>query len=163
MADCPLHLNERARLFWARTILQVWPQPYLLVSLPTEMLTGVTATLESSAGRFAGLVIERDEIALTVDEQLWLLSPIRPKALAESGPYRVITCDVKVDLDVVGYLAPAAVALAKAGISIVPQCGYLKDHLLVAEKDLEKALQTLQELISSCKDCSDALLLQVPV
>jgi hypothetical protein len=67
------------------------------------------------------------------------------------------------DLDVVGYLAPAAVALAKAGISIVPQCGYLKDHLLVAEKDLEKALQTLQELISSCKDCSDALLLQVPV
>jgi hypothetical protein len=37
------------------------------------MLTGMTATLESSAGRFASLVIERDEIALTVDEQLlWL-------------------------------------------------------------------------------------------
>jgi hypothetical protein len=39
-------------------------------------------------------------------------SPLRLRARAESGPYRAITLDVNVELDVVGYLAPAALALA---------------------------------------------------
>jgi hypothetical protein len=105
-----------------------------------------------ATGRFAGLVLERDEVSLAVSEDLWRESPLRPEARSEAGPYRVITLDIDVDLDVTGYLAPAAALLAEAGVSIVPICAYLKDHLLVQEKDLERALAVLHGLIALSRE-----------
>jgi hypothetical protein len=148
--DLPL-LNDRARLFWARTTLHVWPEHYMLVSLPPDRLVEAAALAGSASAMFVALVMEHDEVSLTVEEDLWLASPLRSRARAESGPYRAITLDVNVNLDVVGYLAPAALALAEAGISIIPQCAYLKDHLLVDEKSLGRAIRTLNELIQRCR------------
>ena len=68
-----------------------------------------------------------------------------------ASPYRAITFDVNIDLGVVGYLAPAAARLAAAGVSIVPQCAYLKDHLLVREADLETARAVLEAFIAECR------------
>ena len=149
--DLPL-LNDRARLIWARTHLYLWPDHYLLVSLQPDMLAEAAALAGSASATFVALVMERNEVSLTVKEQLWLASPLRPKARAESGPYRVITLDVNADLEVVGYLAPAALALAEAGISVIPQCAYLKDHLLVYGTSLERTIRTLNELIQTCRN-----------
>jgi hypothetical protein len=43
------------------------------------------------------------------------------------------------------------VRLAAAGISIVPQCGYLKDHLLVHESNLERTVEVLEAFILGCR------------
>jgi hypothetical protein len=140
-------LNERARAVWSATRLHVWPERYVLVSLPPERLAEGAALAGRAAGGFAGLVLERDEVSLAVPEGLWRESRLAAHARHEAGPFRAITLDVDIELDVTGYLAPAAALLAEAGVPIVPLCGYLKDHLLVPEESLERARAVLQGLV----------------
>jgi len=147
-------MDERARALWARTRVHVWPEAFWLVSLPAGAVPDAAALVAASTGRFAALVLERDEASLTVADSLWAPSPLRARARAEAGPYRVLTFDLDLDLDVVGYLAPAAAKLAEAGVSIVPQCGFRKDHLLVREADLERAREALEGWIAACRSRS---------
>ena len=144
-----IRMDESRCSLWARTSLHVWPEKYLLVSLPTALLSRASSVVARCSGTFAALVLERDEVSLTVPEKVWNIEPL--KASAQDGPYRAITFDLSLDLDVFGYFAPAAVSLANARVSIVPQSAYLKDHVLVHEKDLETTLSVLGNLIEKCR------------
>jgi uncharacterized protein len=143
-------MNARARAVWASTALLVWPERYRLVSLPLARREEATALI-AMAGPFAAVVVERDEVSVTASEQAWRSSPLAATGARDDGPYRAITLDVNVPLGVSGYLAPAALRLADAGVPIVPQCAFLKDHLLVREEHLERALQVLEGLIRECR------------
>jgi hypothetical protein len=149
----PLDIEERARDAWSRTVLRVWPEAYILASLPVSLAKEAAQLLADgvAGGAFGALVIERDEASVTIPEEAWLGSPLRSRARSEGGPYRAITFDVDLALDLVGFLAPAAVLLAEARVSIVPQCACLKDHLLVREGDLATATRVLEELIGGCR------------
>ena len=141
-----------AREAWARTRLLVWPERYRLVSLPPTLLHETCSLVAwRAAGTFMALVLERDEVSLTIEESIWAESSLRSRALHDQGPYRVITFDIDLDLALVGYLAPAAERLARAGVSIVPQCAFRKDHVLVAEQHLERAVAELQALIDEAR------------
>jgi hypothetical protein len=139
-------MTARAREAWAQTTVHVWPGDYLFASLPAErMADAVTLLAAAPAGTFVALVRERDEVALTLPE-------VSRAGLARlgarvDGPYRVLTLDVTLPLDLVGFLAPAALRLAEAGVSIVPQCGFRTDHLLVWGRDLDASIRTLEALI----------------
>lgn len=139
-----------ARALWARTRLHVWPEAYRLVSLPPAALADAAALLGASDGTFAALVVERDEVSLTLPEALWQGSALAAVARDDDGPYRAVTFDLDLDLSVAGYLAPAAARLAEAGVSIVPQCAFLKDHLLVRETQLARTLEALEAFIAEC-------------
>jgi hypothetical protein len=52
--------------------LFVWPNHYLLVSLQPDVLTEAAALAGSASATFIALVMERDEVSLTVEEDLWL-------------------------------------------------------------------------------------------
>jgi hypothetical protein len=137
---------------WARTRLLVWPASYRLVSLPPALLHETAALVAWRAtGTFMALVLERDEVSLTIEESVWAEATLRARATRDEGPYRAITLDVDLDLSLIGYLAPAAERLARAGVSIVPQCAFLKDHLLVREQDLARAVQELEGLIREAR------------
>jgi len=142
-------MNERTCSIWARTALRVWPEKYVLISLPPSLLAQAASIVAQSAGTFAALVLERDEVSLTLPEHAWSTHAL--KATAQDGPYRAVTFDVNVDLGVFGYFAPAAVRLANADISIVPESAFLKDHVLVHERDLERTVATLGKLIEDCR------------
>lgn len=148
-ADTLDDVTPAVRALWARTRLHVWPAPMQLVSLPGALL-GEAAALLAHAGPFAALVAERDEVSLTLAMETWRASGLASRARAQAGPLRAITLDLDLDLGVCGFLAPAARRLAWAGVSIVPQCAFLKDHLLVAEADLERSLATLHAFIRAC-------------
>jgi len=143
--------NERARTVWARTRLTVWPEPCVLASLEPVLLAEAAALVAQARGAFAALVLERDEVSVTVPRSLWEASPLRARAAREDGPFRAITLDVDIDLDVCGYLAPAAARLAAAGVSIVPQCAFRKDHVLVPEARVDTAVRVLEGLIADCR------------
>lgn len=145
--------KERCSL-WASTSLHVWPEKYVLVSLPTSSLPQAAAIVARCMGTFAALVMERDEVSLTVPEEVWSTQTL--KASAQDGPYRVVTFDLSVNLDVFGFFAPAAVALANAAVSIVPQSAYLKDHVAVHEKDLNTTVTVLKKLIEDCRSAMKA-------
>jgi len=140
-------VNDRIRELWARTRVRVWQEPCYLASLPLSALPAAGEWLGGCRAGFAALVVERDEVSITLPESAWLGSPLRGRALAEAGPLRALTFDLDLDLELVGYLAPAAERLAAAGVSIVPQCAYLKDHLLVREERLGEAVRAIEELI----------------
>lgn len=144
-------IDERVRRLWARTQVRVWPESYSLVSLPTVSVADAAQLVAAAAGTFAGLVLERDEVSITVPEELWANDALRPLAQSEAGPFRVITLDQDLALDVSGYLAPAAALFAEAEVPIVPQCGFLKDHVLVHEHDLDRAVELLQGLVARCR------------
>ncbi|HVT60120.1 MAG TPA: hypothetical protein VHR45_17215 [Thermoanaerobaculia bacterium] len=160
---------------WAATTLRVAPERYALVSLPPSQLAEAAALLAGCTAAFCALVRERDEVSLTVPAELWAAARTRLRAGApgapgapcdpgapgdprkpgdlfqEDAPYRVITFDIDLALNVVGYLAPATARLAAAGVPIVPQCAFRKDHLLVHETRIEAALGELQRLIDDCR------------
>jgi len=147
-------VDARARSLWALTRLAFHPEPCMLVSLPRDAAAGTIGEAAALAARgpFSALVFAADEISLTVPVSVWRASSLRASALGESGPWAVIALDLAIDLDVTGYLAPAAARLAAAGIPIVPQCAYRKDYLLVREFDRDRAIQVLEALIASCRD-----------
>jgi hypothetical protein len=142
-------VSDRARDAWALTRVHVWPEEYAFASLPCGRMAEAVALLaDAPAGTFVALVRERDEIGLTVPKAL----RARAEALCTqaAGPYRVLTFDVALPLDLVGFLAPAAARLAEAGVSIVPQCGFRTDHLLVRAQDLAAALRVLESFVREC-------------
>jgi hypothetical protein len=138
--------SDEVRALWARTKIVCWPEEYVLASLDPVHLAEAAAAVGRSAGRFAAIVVERDEVSVTLERGAWLELSTRVPAAAVAGPYRAITLDLAIDLGVCGYLLPAAERLARAGVSIIPQCAYLKDHLLVRAADAERAVAVLQQL-----------------
>ena len=140
-----------ARALWAKTTLSVWPESYRLVSLPRTALAEAAALVARAGDGFACLVLERDEVSLTVADEVWAGSSLRPSARQDAGPFKVITFNLDLDLALTGYLAPAAEALAAAGVPIVPQCAFLKDHLLVPAEQLETAVEALERIITLAK------------
>jgi hypothetical protein len=138
-------VSERARALWARTRVHVWPERYVLASVPVGRLAEAAALALRSGESFTALVRERDEVSLTVPDAF--RPDLTSLAARVAGPYRVLTFDLELELDVIGYLAPALERLAAAGVSIVPQCGFRTDHLLVFERDLDAAVGALEALI----------------
>jgi len=125
----------------------------MLVSLPPDApaeAIGEAAAL-AAKGPFSALVVAPGEISLTVPVAAWRASSLLAMSKGESGPLTAIALDLAIDLDVTGYLAPAAARLAAAGIPIVPQCAYLKDYLLVREADRDRAVEVLEALIAECR------------
>jgi hypothetical protein len=139
------------RALWARTNVRLWPETYRLVSLPKDRWAEALAWYATQADAFAAVVRERDEVSLTVEQGAWAASPLQPAAFNVSEPQRVLTFDLELELSVVGYIAPAAARLAAAGISIVPQCAFLRDHVLVRDDDATRALSVLQDFIAECR------------
>lgn len=136
---------------WAETVVRTWPDAFSLVSLPHASLPDAAALVAESRDRFAALVVEADEVSLTVAESVWTAARHRIAFRCEAGPFAAITLGIDVDLGVCGYLLPAARRLADAGISIVPQCAYLKDHLLVHASDAGRAVALLESLVDDAR------------
>lgn len=145
-------MTAEARALWALTRVHRWPGRYLLVSLPQASIADAARLVEVSVRDgvtlyFAALVVESDEVSLTIDEPTWMAVAAHVDHTAVAGPYAAITLDLSIDLGVCGYLLPAAARLAAAGISIVPQCAYRKDHLLIREEDADRALVILNDIV----------------
>lgn len=139
--------HENARAAWARAKVLVWPERYVLATFPVDRLPEVASLVGSSRGAFAALVVERDEVSLTLSEPSWRAARVDGRS---AGPFRVLTVDVDLDLDLCGFLAPLAALLADAGVPVVPQCAFLKDHVLVRDEDLDRTVGVIEDLIRSC-------------
>jgi len=122
---------------------QARPEHFVLAALnPNErvlalgLLAGVTAP-------FMQLIAEPNVLTLLLPQSDWrILRPAFPHARVQA-PFRVISFELDLPNDLVGFLAVASRALADAGVPILAICGYSKDHILVREEHLERALAAL--------------------
>jgi hypothetical protein len=145
-------MNKIIQTLWSRTEIALWPEEYVLVSLPHESLIEALSMVSSAAGHFSAIVVEKDEVSLTVEKDLWEARAAVVAHHSADGPFRAITLQVNVELGVSGYFAPAAERLADAGISIVPQCAFLKDHVLIRASDADRAVEIMENLIKECQE-----------
>ena len=142
--------NPNSSRLWAQTRIAVHEDRYRLISLPRAELLSASRLIGQLASPFAALVLEPAEVSLTLPERVWQEHLSLHANAREDGPYRVITFDLELDLATTGFLAPVAVRLSDAGISIIPQCAFLKDHLLVRESDLSRTVEIIQAWIDQC-------------
>lgn len=67
-------------------------------------------------------------------------------AIAVEDGWKLLSFDMVLPFDVVGFLARVASALAEAGVSIFAVSAYSTDHVLVSADDLDAAIGCLEDL-----------------
>jgi hypothetical protein len=145
-------MKPSVRRLWAAAEIRLSAEPLMLISLPPGALAAAADLVSSAEGSFAALILEEDEVSITIPETAWESRKDSVRPNAEDGPFRAITIGLNLDLEVSGFLAPAAERLAAAEIPIVPQCAFLKDHILVRDLDADRAKAILEEWVRECRE-----------
>lgn len=124
--------------------------PYSFLQLPpsrSDIALSLLSSISESDNSFRGLLVDKDEITLMV----------RKDAVSESDQngvhqastdYRLITFDVVLDPNLVGFMNVITGVLAKERISVLPFAAYSRDHIFIQEPDFERAMSALKTLQS---------------
>lgn len=120
---------------------------YRVVKLPTNATVAAAGVIAEVNTPFSALLLDKDEVTLVLEADAYANyeKRLRSQTLSDTV-YRLITFDVVLAPDLVGFMAHISRALADAGISILPFAAYSRDHLLVAEAQFEQAMQVLRTL-----------------
>jgi uncharacterized protein len=132
-----------------QTRVEVAPETFTLVSLSQNAWLKLLENPELSPRMTAPFMIFKDrfETTLLLDEiDFGTLRHAIRDAKVEKG-FRLLTFDIELDFSVVGFLAFVSQVLAEAGISIVALSAFSRDHLLIKQEDLAKALLVLRNFV----------------
>ncbi len=141
--------NENITELLRQTRVEVAPETFNLVSLRREDWLKLLENPELSPRMSAPFMIFSDkwEVTLLLDEIDFgtIRHAIRDAKTEEN--FRLLTFDIELDFNVIGLIAEVSRILAEAGISIIALSAFSRDHLLIKQEDLSKALKTLSPYI----------------
>jgi hypothetical protein len=153
--EAAMTLNSRSREVWSSARVKVWPDPMVLATFPRFAGDRVAAFAGRvgvrDANAFVAFVTEGEECTLSAPETAFDAWRLRKRATEAVRGLRALTIEASMPVDLVGFLAPAAVRLAAAQIPIIPQCGFRTDHILVPAAKLEEAVRVLEELAADAR------------
>ena len=137
--------NQKALELLHLTRVEVAPETFFLLSLSHKDLVELFQNPELSPRLTAPFMIFQDkyEVTLLFDETDF--STIRHTvrdAKIESG-FRLLTFDIELEFSVVGFLALISKILSEAEIPIVALSAFSRDHLIIKQDNLAKALKVL--------------------
>lgn len=146
-------LRPALRAVFAATRLQTdEATDYVLVRLPPAAYPALAvwlATLDDT--RFQATVREPHELSLILAADLWAqLAPAFSEATLDA-PWRLITLDISIPLDVYGYLEAVTRLCAAQGASLLVASSYSTDHLLVHSDHYRAVCVALQAFIDRCR------------
>ena len=129
--------------------IEVAPEIFFVVSLAHQDWLKLLETPEISPRMTAPFMIFRDkfEVTLLLDEVDFKTIRHAIREAKTAGNYRLLTFDVELDFTVVGFLAAIADILAEAEIPIIALSAFSRDHLLIKQEDLSKALKVLGDYV----------------
>ena len=132
------------------TRIEVAPETFFLISLTLQDWLKLLETPELSPRMTAPFMIFRDkwEVSLLLDEVDFKTIRYAIRDAKTEGSFRLLSFDVELDFETVGFLAQISKILAEANISIVALSAFSRDHLLIKQKDLPKALKVLGDYVS---------------
>jgi hypothetical protein len=127
------------------TRVLVAPATYVLVGLSHRDWARLLEDPELSPRAEASFMIFRDakEVTLLTEEDDWLHMRHALRDAKVERNFRLITMDVELPWNVVGYFARVAEILAQAGIPLGALSSFSRDHLLIKQEDLGNALRVL--------------------
>ncbi|MBK9165507.1 MAG: ACT domain-containing protein [Acidobacteria bacterium] len=129
----------------ASTQVVVLPETYSLVGLAEAEWTRLIEDPALSPRMSTPFMIFRDphEVTMLLDDvDFRTMQHALRSAKVERG-FRLLTFDTVMDFTVVGFLAAVASILAEASVSIVALSSFSRDHILVKQDDLARALKAL--------------------
>lgn len=130
--------------------VEVAPETYVLVGLRHADWARLLENPELSPRAESNFMLLRDpfEVTLLVEEADWrAMRHAARDAKAEAG-FRLVTLDVKLGWDVVGFLAHVTQILAAANVPVGALSAFSRDHLLIKQDDLGTALRVLGEHVA---------------
>lgn len=142
-------MNERVFELLRQTKIEVAPETYCFISLQNKDWLNLLENPELSPRMTAPFMIFKDkfEITLLLDEVDFgtIRHAIRDAKIEKN--FRLLTFDLVMDFSVVGFLAEIARILAEAEIPIIALSVFSRDHILIKQEDLAKALKVLGEYV----------------
>jgi uncharacterized protein len=138
------HQSDAASLL-SRTRLAVAPATFYLVGLQHAEWARLLENPELSPRPDAVFMLLQDghEVTLLLEESDWRAMRHAARDARVEGGFRLVTFDVVLDWTVVGYLSQVTTLLAGAGISCGALSAFSRDHLLIKQDDLGRALKIL--------------------
>jgi hypothetical protein len=128
-----------------RAKVEVLPATFALVGMRREDWRRLLESPELSPRPDAPFMLLADarEVTLLLEEEDWrAMRHAARDARVETG-FRLVTLDVELDWQTVGFLARVTAILAAEGISVGALSAFSRDHLLVKQQDLGTALRAL--------------------
>ncbi len=139
-------IDPRVAEILSRRPWRVRPERFALVGLPPGGQGAAAEAFARLQSPFAQLIVEPDLVTLALPEDAWAaLRGAFPQAQVEAS-FRVISFDVDLPADLVGFLAAVSRALAEARVPILAICGYTKDYVMLRERHLDAALAAIERL-----------------
>ena len=129
---------------------EVAPETFVLVGLRHADWARLLESPELSPRAESNFCLLRDpfEVTLLVEESDWrAMRHAAREARVEVG-FRLVTLDVELGWDVVGFLAHVTRILADASVPVGALSAFSRDHLLIKQDDLGKALRVLGEHVA---------------
>ena len=141
--------NENILELLRRTRIEVAPETFTFVSVRREDWLKLLENPELSPRMSAPFMIFSDkwEVTLLLDEVDFGTISQAIRGAKTAGNFRLLSFDIELDFNVVGFLAEVSRILAEAEISIVALSAFSRDHLLIKQSDLSKALKVLGEYV----------------
>lgn len=132
-----------------KTRVEVSPDVYFLVSLQDAEWRKLLENPELSPRMTSPFMILKDkhEVTLLLDEIDYQTCRHAIRDSKIEGNFRLLTFEIVLDFNVVGFLAEVSKILADANIAIVALSAFSRDHLLIKQDDLAKALIILGQYV----------------
>ena len=133
-----------------RARVEVAPETFALVGMRHEDWRRLLENPELSPRAESNFFLLRDpfEVTLLLDEEDWrAMRHAARDARVETG-FRLVTLDVELPWDVVGFLAHVTAILAAASGPVGSLSAFSRDHLLIKQDDLGTALRVLGEHVA---------------
>lgn len=125
---------------------------YRFVKLPVNAITAAAGVVAQAGNPFSALLLDKDEVTLMIEDEDF--EEFKKRLLdheVSDVRYRLITFDIELEPNLIGFMAHISTALANANISLMPFAAYSRDHIFVNEADFDKAITILEKLKTSIR------------
>ncbi len=120
---------------------------YDIVHFPLNERKKALQLLDSGQSAFSTFIQDKDEITVVVPSAILTKLSDSPQGIDVSAGWRLITFDIILEHDVIGFLAAISKCLAGVGVSIFALSAYERDHLLIPAGSFDTAWRTLTDLL----------------
>ena len=117
---------------------------YTLISLPPNAIWAGAGIIADWNEAFSTVIADKDEVTLVLPFDAWQAYEKRLPNARQQGEFRLITFDIELDFDLIGFMALVAKILADAGVSILPFAAFARDHVLVPAEKFQTAWDALE-------------------
>ena len=132
-----------------QTRVEVAPETFFLVSLaPAEYRRLLENPELSPSGDVPFMLLsDRFEVTMLLAQKDWQIMRHQAGNAKVEGNFRLVTLNLELQWNVIGYYALVTKILADAEISVGALSAFSRDHLLIKQEDLAKALKVLSPYV----------------